>query len=126
MEACIKVCVEASLRFSVEASRLVEAGAQAGLHAGRPKPDPSKVDKASGVVVFRRGGLVGNAVRHRSQPRQLAAPPSLTRDLFTVFICAGRAPHAFDCDEIDGFCGLLWDVTRTNKRSTKAGHRTRI
>ena len=33
----------------------------AWLHAGRPWPDPSGVDNASGFAVFRRGGLVGNA-----------------------------------------------------------------
>ena len=37
------------------------ASGNAWLHAGKPKPDPSEVDEASGVVVFRRGGLAGNA-----------------------------------------------------------------
>ena len=38
IEACIKVCVEASSRFSVEASRLVEAG----------PPPPITIDAAVG------------------------------------------------------------------------------
>ena len=33
----------------------------AGLHAGKPAPDPSRVDTSLGEIVFRRGGLAGSA-----------------------------------------------------------------
>ena len=37
------------------------ASGTAWLHAGKPWLDPSRVDNAPGVAVFRRGGFVGNA-----------------------------------------------------------------
>ena len=40
------------------------ASGHALLHAGIPCPDPSEADKASGLLVFRRWGFFGNAVRY--------------------------------------------------------------
>ena len=61
----------------------------AGLHAGKPAPDPSRVDKSLGGIVFRRGGLAGSA--EARLPAAAAGSSVISHPGFIqIVFCAGR------------------------------------
>jgi hypothetical protein len=58
------------------------ASGPAVMPAGKPWPDPSRVDKAAGVAAFGRGGLAGNA-----EARELAAAADYSAISHSGFVC---------------------------------------
>ena len=85
----------------------------AGLHAGNPAPDPSRVDKSLGGIVFRRGGLAGSA--EARLPAAAAGSSVISHPGFIqiVFLC-GEAPHALCYNKTDDQKGRHYTNTGRN------------
>ena len=81
------MCVEVEPLLAAPVKGWVSGNA--GLHAGKPAPDPSRVDKTLGKMVLRRGGLAGSA--EARVPAAAAASSGISHPGFIqIVFCAGR------------------------------------
>ena len=76
------------------------ASGNAGLHAGKPAPDPSRVDTPLGKMVLGRRGLAGSAEARLLVAAAGSSVVSATGG-FNILYSVPKAPHALRFNKSD-------------------------